>query len=220
VEETMFFGKSKEKDVFALFITHSELLGKALESLNETVKCYLDSKCEFTNHSKMIHKYEHEADSIEKEIRNLLYKGAFYQGLRSDFAELVIDIEDIFESAVIVGRKLSEENPDLSVFTEEMKELFLEMCTNTVKIAYPLKEAISFLTQDVSRVPEFCEQIKKFESNVDICLHKLIKRIFALDIELARKLQLRDILLYMSYITDKAEDLTDRIEILSMNMNI
>ncbi len=216
----MFFKKSKEQDVFALLTAHADLLKSALDNLNMTVECYLVGNCDYHNHSKKIHDIEHDADFIESKIRALLFKGAFYSGIRTDLAELIIELDEIFGSAVIVGRKLCEENPDLSVFNEEMKILFVEMCQVTTRVAPSLRRSIESLTKDLDKTEEYCKEVRKYESQVDAYLHKLMKRLFELDIELALKLQLRDLLLYISYISDEAEDVTERIEIIAMGLNI
>lgn len=217
----MLFGKSKEKDVFELFSEHLTLLEKAMGLFEETVNLYLANDDNYIQKSKELHRTEHAADTFKMEIRKNLNEGTFFKGLRRDFAHLITELDDIFGYAVIVGKKLSEEKIVLSkVFSEDMDRIFREIITETAKIGTPLKDAVMSLRKDVSKIEEPCKCVWLFETKVDRLQHRFFKRLFELDIELAHKLQIRDLVLYISNITDKAQNITDLISILAMNTKI
>jgi|GEM_PF-4008717 len=213
----MFFKRQREKTIFDLFKKHADLIAKTLCSLEETVELFLKEDPEFMNKSKEMHEYEHKADVYMIEIRKNLFEGAFFQGLRNDFAELIVTMDRIAGDCVIVGRKLSEEKPYLP---EVVSDLILEIAKESSAVSEPLLCAIDFLGTDLKEIERVVDMVSTHEEAVDALMHKLLKRLFDLDIELANKLQIRDLVLYLAKITDKAEDIMDRISILAMNMKM
>ncbi|PLX15264.1 MAG: hypothetical protein C0601_13465 [Candidatus Muiribacterium halophilum] len=213
----MFFKRKREQNIFELFKKHADLIGKTLCALEQTVELFLKEDPEFMQRSKEMHEYEHEADKYLIEIRKNLFEGAFFQGLRNDFAELIVTMDKIAGDCVIVGRKLSEEKPYLP---EEISEIILDIAKESSAVSEPLLCAIDFLGTDLKEIEKVVEMVTEHEEAVDALMHKLLKRLFELDLDLANKLQIRDLVLYLSKITDKAEDIMDRISILAMNMKI
>ncbi|MGM0608114.1 MAG: DUF47 domain-containing protein [Candidatus Muiribacteriota bacterium] len=216
----MIFGKSKEKDMFDLFQQHLSLLEELMVEFRTTVHMYMEYNNKFLKSSKKMHLLEHQADKIKLEIRKVLLDGAFYQTLRTDFAQLVTKFDHIFGYAVIVGRKFSEERPDLSFFNPKMQKLFLEIIDETASIAVPMSNAIMYLQKDIKKIEEPCKCVMLSESKIDRLQHRLLKRLFKLDIDLAHKLQIRDLILYITNISDEGENITDIINILAMNLNV
>ena len=214
----MFFSKKKEGNVFDLFEEHIDLLNKVLQSLNDTLKLYSKSDEKYLDTSYDTHKLEHTADKIETQITNCLFSGAFFTSLRSDFAELVNLLGDIAGESVTISRLISQQKPDIP---KKFWNGIFEICDETLKLPEYLKSAIHFLEEDVDKIEPHCKDVWAIESKIDSISHRLITLLFEdKDIDLAHKLQLKDLFVELAKISDIAEDVADKISILSMNLNI
>ena len=58
------------------------------------------------------------------------------------------------------------------------------------------------------------DKIRALESNVDTIEDKLVESVFAMDIELAAKLQLSDLIELICDVSDIIEDIADKIQIM------
>lgn len=215
----MFFfnKKSRENEVSELFIRHAEGVGRTLESMKLTFERYLAGDASFVEQSRITHETEHEADEVADLIRQKLYEGAFLQGLRADFAAMLGKMEKVAGHAVICCRILSEERPAVA---DEVKPDILAMAAKTAECAPHLAAAFRALDGEITEVATACKAIHAVESEVDALLHKLITKLYKLDIDLARKIQTKDLLIYMHRISDYADEFSNVIATLAMNIRI
>ena len=76
------------------------------------------------------------------------------------------------------------------------------------------------LDSDLDRFLKIAARIEELEQKVDKAEWKLLERIFDSDLELARKLQLRDFVRRTAAISDLCEDASDMLEILVVKRRI
>jgi len=67
---------------------------------------------------------------------------------------------------------------------------------------------------DMNHVTEHTKAIEIKEGEIDRLERDAIKLVFGMDIDLAEKLQLREMIEQLVEISDRAEDLSDRIDIM------
>ena len=84
----------------------------------------------------------------------------------------------------------------------------------TGEISREVKQAMQLMFDDIRHVTEHTKAIEKKEGEIDRLERDATKLVFGMDIGLAEKLQLRGMIEQLVEISDRAEDLSDRIDIM------
>ena len=198
-----------------------EHLGKTELCLNEmarTFEAYLDGKKEEArNFSLQVDKAESEADTLRREITKRLFKGAFLPLLREGFLNFVEAIDKIADEAESCCDLIMLETPDIP---DDLKPSFKEIVRDSISCFQPLEEGFTHLFKDFSLTLEQVQKVNVKEAEVDQKEEELTRRIFSSDLELARKLLLRQLIVKICDISDRAEDASDRLEVLAIKGRI
>ena len=84
----------------------------------------------------------------------------------------------------------------------------------TGEISREVRQSMQSMFDDIRRVTEHTRAIEIKEGEIDRLERDAIKTVFRMDIGLAEKLQLREMIEQLVEISDRAEDLSDRIDIM------
>lgn len=211
-----FFG-NKERDVERLMAEHIEYVKNAVTVLVELFEAYFAGKDEYRELSKKIHDLEHDADIARRKIEMKMHEGAFLAMFREDFITLSEAIDKIANKAEAVADSLTLEHPE---FPEEWHEDFLDLAKMSVATFAPFMDMRDLLDMGLEEILEVAGKIEEAEQNVDKIEWRLLEKIFNSDLDLARKLQLRDFVRRLGAISDLAEDASDILEILVIKRRI
>ncbi|MDY6896283.1 MAG: DUF47 family protein, partial [Thermotogota bacterium] len=75
--------------------------------------------------------------------------------------------------------------------------------------------------ENIEKSSEYIQKVELHEHEEDILEKDLIRRLFEIDnLELSEKLQLKDLFLQIGDIADRAEDASDKLEIIVLKRNI
>jgi hypothetical protein len=84
-----------------------------------------------------------------------------------------------------------------------------------------LKKSIENVFENIEKSSEYIQKVEVQEHEEDILEKDLIRRLFEIDsLELSEKLQLKDLFLQIGDIADRAEDASDKLEIIVLKRNI
>jgi len=84
-----------------------------------------------------------------------------------------------------------------------------------------LKKSIENVFENIEKSSEYIQKVELHEHEEDILEKDLIRRLFEIDsLELSEKLQLKDLFLQIGDIADRAEDASDKLEIIVLKRNI
>ncbi len=97
---------------------------------------------------------------------------------------------------------------------EEITPYIEGIAAETEKIREEVKNALHALFRRPTSALTHTKEIEILEGKVDRLEREALKTVFKMDIELARKLQLRDFIEDLVELSDRAEDLSDRIDIM------
>ncbi len=211
-----FFG-NKERDVEKLIHEHISLVEQALSALCELWEAYFKGKEKYLKLSKKIHDLEHEADVVRRKIEIKLHEGAFLAMFREDFMAFAEAIDRVANKAESVADSLTLEHPEIP---EDWHEEFLVLVQASVDTFRPFRKIERLLGEGLDKILKVAGKIEEMEQSVDKLEWRLLQKIFDSEMKLARKLQLRDMVKRIAAVSDKAEDASDRLEILVVKRRI
>ncbi|MDP8215524.1 MAG: DUF47 family protein [Candidatus Euphemobacter frigidus] len=201
----------KEKEVGRLFLDHFDKVAEALEHLRELITAYLHQDREFKDSSLLVHRSEQEADRVKQAIEAQLYAGAFLPINRGDYIMLAEFIDRIANQAETTANLIVLTRPEIPGFLNDNITLLLDKAIASF-IAF--KAALEKMHQDSEVVKEAIGLVVNFEKAADKIEWETIKKLFKSDLDLARKLHIRELVQDIASISDLAEDAGERLGIM------
>ena len=211
------FSKTKalenEMDLFHdKIIDVSMLFGKAIKIYMENGNCE-----EFKKSSKGVKKIEHDADKLRRNIESSLYSHNLLPDLRADVLKIVEKSDRIINKFDEVTYMFYAQCP---VIPEEYKTYLIELCKLSSDCAENMCKASRAFFRDLSTMRDYAQKVYFIEHESDICSRKLLEMIFASNLSLAEKLQLRYFVDAVADVADEAEDFIDQLLIFAIKRDI
>lgn len=181
--------------------------------------CFLNgSLCEdFDFFIKQTHKFESKADDINDEINNLMYGKALIPDSRGDILGLLgamDEIPDLFERILYMIQTQRLTVPEyLIVDIRDLIRISLECCdllTRQATALFKKTEGIRALLNTIDINESHCDHIER----------RIITKIFESGMDSLQKLQIKDLIVEMGNISDEAERVSRRINIISMKRQV
>ena len=207
----------KEKQVVELALQHAEKTGECLRVMSVAVKSYVASEhAGLEEASKTVGRLETDADELLREIRELLYSGAYLPTIRGDLYRLLSAVDKIanrtedcldfvyYQRPAAANQYASQIGDILDLTTTCFDELQLAL-----RAFFKPKGAIETLRAKVRDVGELETKIDKTQRKVTIALFKS-------ELELAQKVHLEQLLSRIARISDQVENVADELELLSL----
>jgi len=210
----------KEQSIQKLIFEYLDTMKLCQDSFLKALQtCLLNGTlCEnFDFFIKQTHKFESKADDINDEINNLMYGKALIPDSRGDIMTLIeaMDaIPDLFERILYMVQTQRLTVPEFLV--EDIRDLVrisLECCDLLARQATALlkkTEGIRSLLNTIDTNESHCDHIER----------RIITKIFESDIDPLQKLQIKDLIVEIGDISDEAEKVSRRINIISMKRRV
>lgn len=213
----IFVGKKEEK-IIGRFKEHVETVGKTLENFEDFINTYLDGNYDDSNkYCEKIMTLESEADALRRETESMMYAGAFLPNFRGDLLGLIEAIDKIADRAEGVTRVVCLQKPEIP---PEIKSGMRRQARLAVDTFKELKESINLMFEDMEKAKSFIKRTEEKEHEEDIVEWDVMKTLFSLDIDRARKLEIKEIIALIGDISDLAEDASDRVEIIILKRSV
>jgi len=203
----------KQRAIEALVLRHVECVDEAIGFFQEGFFAFLDR--EDVDRAGQLaletHKAEGRADDVRREVEVELLRGALLAHSRRDILEIIEGVDKLANSGEAVLDYLLVQRvriPD--AIKPELREIGVKLR----EIFEQVKLALHQLFHDMDQALEHTKAIEAKEGEVDQLERSAIKAVFKMDLELAEKLQLRDLVEELVEFSDRAEDLSDRIDIM------
>jgi len=210
----------KEQRIQKLIFEYLDTMKLCQDSFLKALKaCLLNgSICEnFDFFIKQTHKFESKADDINDEINNLMYGKALIPDSRGDILGLLgamDEIPDLFERILYMIQTQRLTVPEYLI--EDIRDLVrisLECCDLLARQATALfkkTEGIRALLNTIDTNESHCDHIER----------RIITKIFKSDMDSLQKLQIKDLIIEIGDISDEADKVSRRINIISMKRRI
>ncbi|AJC74391.1 hypothetical protein AJ81_09620 [Pseudothermotoga hypogea DSM 11164 = NBRC 106472] len=209
----------KELEIVNLVREHLEKVSTTLVSLKNLLEAYLSQQFDrITELAEEVREFEHEADVVRRKVENIMYSGAFLPNFRGDLLGIIEAADKVANKAEYVADLLEIERPYIpDSLNEEIKALL----DRSIETYDALKQAIEYLFIDLNRVMEFVDATEVKEHQVDGIERDLLRKIFSLqDISHGQKMHLKDLIRSLADIADRAEDCSDRVQIVSLKRRV
>jgi len=166
---------------------------------------------------KQTHKFESKADDINDEINNLMYGKALIPDSRGDILGLLgaMDaIPDLFERILYMIQTQRLTVPEFLIEDiQDLVRISLECCDL-------LARQTTALFNKTEGVRALHNTIDANESHCDHIERRIITKIFKSDTDSLQKLQIKDLIIEMGDISDEADKVSKRINIISMKRRV
>lgn len=160
-------------------------------------------------------KIENEADVLKKDIEGKLYSQMLIPELRGDVLNIIETLDKITNSTKHIIKDLSIENPEIPE----------NIVVGIKELAVPVDKAINFLVftvrayfEDITALTNYLHLVKFYEREADNLSEKIKRDIFALDVYLSNKLQLRDIVVKIDGLADMSLNVADLISVVAIKL--
>ena len=204
----------KRDEVRDLVFDHLACVSTALHAFEQATRAYfVDS-----DHKKAAefaletHRAEGKADDIRRSVEKAMISGALLPPSRRQILEVVERVDTLANAAEASLDSLLLQHvkvPEASISSileilEESMAIFkeVECCIQSLFAGKP-DEAL-----------QCADRVEQAEGRVDQVERETLKHLFSMDIELAEKLHITGYLVDLVKISDRAEDLADRIALI------
>ena len=161
--------------------------------------------------------YEHKADALRREIETRLYRESLIPDHRGDVLGLLENIDNVIDEAKKTLAQFAVERPEIP---SDLAPDYLELARAGTQAAQHLVSAVRAFFRDLTVVPDHIHKVYFYEKEADRLADRLKRRIFSMDVELARKIHLRYFCLHVENISDRAEEVADRLSIYTIKRTI
>jgi len=203
----------KQKEIESLVLEHLGHVDAALAALKRSLRAYLtDRDIEAADAFALeTHRAEGEADDARRRVEVRMLAGSLLPTSRRDILQIIDQVDRLANAAEEILDYLllqrvdvpAEILADLTEIAERSDETFAEV-----------KAAVTSLFGRVDDALKHTQAIEHLEGEVDHLERRATKTLFGLDIELARKLQVSGFIQRLVRLSDRAEDLSDLIELI------
>jgi uncharacterized protein len=203
----------KQKEIEGLVFEHLERVDESLQAFVQSLNAYVrDGDVEKADElAYQTHNAEGRADDVRRRVETQLLTGALMPASRRDVLGLVDQVDRLANAAENALDHLLIQRIEVP---ESLRPGILEINAKTEVIFAHVKQAISDLFENMDEVLEHTAQIEHLEGEIDHIERKTLKQLFQLDIDLAVKLQVNNFVRSVVELSDRAEDLSDHIELM------
>jgi len=213
----MFF--KKERQVETLIYSYLENLGLIQEHFLKAMEvCLKEGVCDdFVFLVEHTHKYESKADDIRDEVNLLMYSRALIPESREDIMGLLEEIDGIprhLEQVLNMIRTQKLTIPDFLVLdVRELLQVSIDSCDLMIK-------QVRVMLKKEPGIRSLMSTIDQNESHCDHIERRIIIKIFDSNLDPFVKLQLKEMVLIMGDISDQADRVSKRINIITLKRRV
>ncbi len=203
----------KQKEIETLVLEHLGHVDATLQAFSQSLNAYLgEGDVETADKFALeTHRAEGRADDARRRIEAQLLSGSLLPTSRRDILQVIEQVDRLANAAEEILDYLLLQR--VRVPDEIMPEI-TEIGVQSNNVFAEVKEAVTSLFEKIDEALEHTKNIEHLEGEVDHLERRATKRLFALDIELARKLQISGFIQRLVRLSDRAEDLSDLIELI------
>ncbi len=209
----------REKEVRTLIGEYFETTDKAVHEFEIGVRCYFDKGgCEeFRDIDRRIHAAESRADDLLRQIEKMLYSRSLLPESRGDLLGLLEHFDKMPNLAETISFMLDTQQVSVpEVYLPEMRKL-IEVNVEAYRL---VRKTVDKLFTSPETVGEAVEPVDAKESESDRLEGKLIRAVFSSDLDGCEQIMLRELIQLIGDISDSAENVAGRLEIISLKKRI
>jgi predicted phosphate transport protein (TIGR00153 family) len=207
----------KEKAVIELMYKHIDKSAECVQATIDSLRAYLaDNHSDSTPAVRLVNSLESEADALLREIRDMLYSGAYLPQIRGNINQLMSAIDRVSNKAEDCFDLFHYQAPEIP---DEYTADFDSILDLTLECFHALQKALKafFGPKDkLEKVRKHGLRVSEFESRIDRLERELTARIFKSRLDKGEKVHLQACLSKITAISDAAEDASDQLQWVSV----
>jgi len=209
----------KEQQLESLITQYLENLTRTQEHFVKAMDTCLDQGLcgEFAFLIEQTHKFESKADEIKEDINVLMYSRALIPESREDIMNLLEQVEcipRIFELILHLIRSQKLKLPEFIMLdVKDLIRISVESCDLMVK-------QIDLMLNNRPGIRALMSTIDHNESHCDHIERSLMIKVFESNIDRIDKLQLKELIIAMGEISDQADRISKRVNILNLKRRV
>lgn len=214
----MFF-VNRQKKVESGFGDYCDSVSTCISEFHDALDRYVQNHVGADVHDSFlkVHKSESIADDIRREVEVLMYSKSLFPESRGDVLGLLETMDKVPNQAEDVIRMIW--NQHISIPSEYHLDILRlsDVCCRCVE---SMLDAAGLLFKDYKSVPEVVSRIDDLESEADRIEGEIIEKVFSAEHDPLGKILLRDLVKNISAISDRAENVGDRIRIIAAKRSV
>jgi len=211
--------RRQARRVEELILKHLELVTATVSKFREALSAYLDAQ-DLTAAERLAeetHRLESQADDVRREAAMKLVSGALLPAMRGELLELLERTDKVANLSESLLYFLLLQKLEIPA---EVRKAAHEIAHKTSEMMAEAGEAIHALFRDREAAIAKAEKVEQLESEVDQLELQAVRQLFALNLDLAEKILVREFINRLADISDKIEDLSDQVEIIVANRRV
>jgi len=209
---------SATKDLVMKIDTFIDLVSESVLHFEEGLKLYLLGKeDEFNERLDIIKILEGRADDLRQQIEAQLYVQTLIPESRGDVLGLLENMDDIIDFSKAIMFDFFVEKPDIPA---SLHERIKKLAETAVDSTQALVQSTRSYFYDVNSVKDSLHKVSFFENESDHLAEKAKREIFELDIDLSRKLHLKNFVVSIDSVSDIAENIANRLSIAAIKRTV
>ncbi len=207
----------KEKRVKGLVLQHIDKTDECLTVTCDAIKDFLSvDNGEMSTAANRITTLENEADSLLREIRELLYSGAYLPTIRGDIYRLMSTVDDVANKAENCSDFICYQKPQIA---EEYRSEIIAIVELTHGCFSEFRKALKIFFKKngkEDKLREHMKRVSELESFIDDNERALTAQIFDSTLPLSDKIHLRHFLNKIVCLSDIIEDACDALDLVNL----
>ena len=209
----------REKEARGLIEEYFRAADEAMKQFERAIECYLEQGLgePFCGADERLQQCESRADEIRNQIELLLYSRALLPESRGDILGLLEAFDhlpNLAETAIFMIYTQRISIPD------EYRERVRDFVEQNIEAYRLVRGAVDLLLSDPDRVRQAYPALDAKESEVDRLERSLIYDIFGSELERCDMMLLRELISRIGDISDSAEKVGRRLELVSLKRRI
>lgn len=208
----MFF-TSRQKQVESLIASYCDEVRNCLDAFCATVEGYCKNpdRDQLAANSMKVHRYESHADDIRRDIEVMMFSKSLFPESRSDIMSLLEAMDRVPNHAESATRMILNQRVEIP---PEYHTQMIELVEVSLRCVNAMLEATTKLFEDFTTATLIVGRIDELESAIDHIEAQMVEQVFASDLDGFSKIMLRDVIIHIAGISDRAENVGDFIRIL------
>ena len=209
----------KEQQLESLITQYLENLTRTQEHFVKAMDTCLDEGLcgEFAFLIEQTHKFESKADEIKEEVNVLMYSRALIPESREDIMNLIEQVEiipRIFELVLHLIRAQKIKLPEfIKLDVKDLIRISVESCELMIK-------QIDLMMKNRQGIRALMATIDRNESHCDHIERSLMIKVFDSDLDKVDQLQLKELIIALGEISDQADRVSKRVNIITLKRRV
>ncbi|HOA28677.1 MAG: DUF47 family protein [Candidatus Cloacimonetes bacterium] len=198
--------------------TFLDVVSDSATTFQLAVEDYLNGRIDqFDARLAQIREFEHRADDLRVSVERFLYERTLIPENRGDVLAILENTDEVIDNIKDSLLQFSIEMPQIP---EELDDLWIQTTRASVAAVEQLVFAVRSFFRDISAVNNYIHKVYFFEREADHIGERLRRQIFAMDIDLSLKSQLRFFAIHIEKISDAAQNVCDRLSIYTIKRQL